>query len=100
MHTPAFYYTPSSRLMPRKISPFKYPVHFEVRYVSANGGIRWNHQWVNVSQTCKGQHVGLEEIEENVWNVDYGPIKLGRFHEQKMRIEDEYGRLERQRRKT
>lgn len=100
MQTPASCYTPSSRKIPRKIAPFEYPDHYEVRYVSANGGIRWNHQWVNVSQTCKGQYVGLEEIEESVWNVYYGPIKLGRFHEGKMRIEDEYGRLERQRQKT
>jgi transposase InsO family protein len=100
MMTPASHYEISSRRMPRSIEPFEYPDHFEVRYVSANGGIRWNHRWVNVSQTCKGQYVGMEEIEEGLWNVYFGPIKLGRFHEQSMRIEDEYGRLERQHRKS
>jgi hypothetical protein len=100
MLTPASYDIASSRMMPRTIAPFEYPDHFEVRYVSASVGIRWNHRWVNVSQTCKGQYLGLEEIEENVWDVFYGPIKLVRFHEDKMRIEDEHGRLERQRRKT
>ena len=53
--------------MPSKIAPFEYPDHFEVRYVSANGGIRWNHRWVNVSQTCSGQYIGLEEIDHQLW---------------------------------
>jgi len=35
--------------MPGKPPPLEYPDRFEVRYVSANGGIRWNRDWVNVS---------------------------------------------------
>ena len=95
MQTPASQYTPSSRPMPTKIAPFEYPDYFEVRYVSANGGIRWNHRWVNVSQTCRGQYIGLEEIDHQLWDVHYGPIRLGRFHEHSMMIEDEFGRLKR-----
>lgn len=47
----------------------KYPDCFEVRYVSANGGIRWNKSWINVSIVCVGEYVGLEEIDDGVWNV-------------------------------
>jgi putative transposase len=97
MHTPAAYYAPSPRKMPHKLPPLEYPDRFEVRYVSANGGIRWNHQWVNVSHTCVGDYVGLEEIDDGVWNVYFGPLKLGRFLERHMRIEDAYGRLKRRR---
>ena len=35
-------YEPSPREMPNKLPPLEYPDRFEVRYVSANGGIRWN----------------------------------------------------------
>jgi transposase InsO family protein len=97
MHPPASYYEPSPRQMPRKLPPLEYPDRFEVRYVSANGGIRWNGQWVNVSITCAGEYVGLEEIDDGVWNVYFGPLKLGRFLERYMRIEDAYGRLKRHR---
>jgi putative transposase len=97
MQTPAACYQPSVRAMPDRIPPLEYPDRFEVRYVSANGGIRWNHDWVNVSITCAGEHVGLEEIDDGVWNVYFGPLKLGRLHERHMRIEDEYGRLKRHR---
>ena len=97
MRTPAACYEPSPRAMPHKPPPFEYPDRFEVRYVSANGGIRWNRQWVNVSTTCAGEYVGLEEIDDGVWNVYFGPLKLGRLLERHMRIEDAYGRLKRHR---
>jgi putative transposase len=95
MRTPAACYEPSPRKMPNKPAPLEYPDRFEVRYVSANGGIRWNHQWVNVSHVCVGEYVGLEEIDDGVWNVYFGPLKLGRLLERHMRIEDAYGRLKR-----
>jgi putative transposase len=95
MRTPAACYEPSPRKMPNKPPPLEYPDRFEVRYVSANGGIRWNHQWVNVSHVCVGEYVGLEEIDDGVWNVYFGPLKLGRLLERHMRIEDAYGRLKR-----
>ena len=93
--TPASVYEPSPRKMPDKLPPLQYPDRFEVRYVSANGGIRWNSDWVNVSTVCAGEYVGLEEIDDGIWNVYFGPLKLGRLHERQMRIEDEYGRLKR-----
>ena len=96
MQTPACLYRPSPREMPEKIPPFEYPDRFELRYVSANGGIRWkNHTWVNVSTVCIGEYVGLEEIDDGIWNVYFGPLKLGRLNERHMRIEDQYGRLKR-----
>jgi transposase InsO family protein len=95
MQTPASRYEPSPRPMPHRLPPLEYPDRFEVRYVSANGGIRWNKRWVNVSITCVGEYVGLEEIDEGVWNVYFGPLKLGRLLERHMRIEDALGRLKR-----
>lgn len=95
--TPAACYTPSPRPMPDRLPPLEYPDRFETRYVSANGGIRWNSRWVNVSTVCAEEYVGLEEIADGIWTVYFGPLRLGRFHERHMRIEDEYGRLCRQR---
>lgn len=95
LQTPASCYSPSSRAMPARIPPLVYPDQFEKRYVSANGGIRWNRRWVNVSIVCAGEYVGLEEIDDGIWNVWFGPLKLGRLLERHMRIEDAYGRLKR-----
>jgi len=88
LHTPASVYEPSPRALPPTLPPLEYPDRFEVRYVTANGGIRWNRQWVNVWITCAGEYVGLEEIDDGVWNVYFGPLKLGRLLEKHMRIED------------
>jgi len=95
--TPAELYQPSTRTMPPKLPPLEYPDRFEVRYVSANGGIRWNKQWVNVSTTCISEYVGLEEIDDGIWNVYFGKLRLGRLLERSMKIEDAYGRLFRHR---
>ena len=97
MRTPAAYDEPSPREMPNTRPPLEYPDRFEVRYVSANGGIRWNSQWVNVSITGAGAYGGREDIDAGGWNVSVGPLKLGRLLERHMRIEDAYGRLKRHR---
>jgi putative transposase len=30
--------------------------------------------WVNVSIFCVGEYVGLEEIDDGIWNVYFGPL--------------------------
>jgi len=91
--TPATQYEPSSRAMPAKHRPLEYPDCFEVRYISANGGIRWNSDWGNVSIVCAGEYVGLKKTDDGLWNIYFGPLTLGRLQKRHMRIEDECGRL-------
>lgn len=100
LETPASIYQASPRPFPKKLPALGYPAHFETRYVSYNGGIRWNCDLVNVSITCAGQWVSLEEIDNGIWNVYFGPIKLGRLIEEQMRIEDEAGKLCRHKKKV
>jgi transposase InsO family protein len=97
MRTPAACDDPSPRKMPPKLPPRESPDRFAVRDVSATGGSRWNRHWVNVSHVCAGAYVGLEDIDDGVWNVYFGPLKLGRLLERHLRIEDAYGRLTRRR---
>jgi len=54
----------------------EYPDRFEKRLVSNNGGIRWNHEWVNVSVCRVQEYVGLEKIDDGIWNVYFGPLEL------------------------
>jgi putative transposase len=53
-----------------------------------------------VSITCAGEYVGLEEIDNGLWNVCFGSLRLGRLSEQHMPIEDAYGSLWRHRKKN
>lgn len=93
--TPAEVQTVSPRSMPSKLLAPEYPDRFEVRYVSANGGIRWRTKWVNVSSVLIGEHIGLEEVDDGQWDVYFAHHRLGRLHERFMRIEDAFGRLKR-----
>jgi hypothetical protein len=99
MKTPASLYAPSPRPYPERLPRLEYPAHFEKRYVSYNGGIRWNCSWVNVSIMCAGEYVGLEEVDDGIWDIYFGPLKLGRLSEREMRIEDAHGKLWRHRKK-
>jgi hypothetical protein len=93
--TPASHYAPSPRPYPARLAPLEYPAHFERRLVSRNGGIRWHFQWVNVSHVLGGEYVGLEEITDGEWDLYFGPLKLGRFHERTLNVEDHLGRTSR-----
>jgi hypothetical protein len=92
--TPSSRYRPSSRVLPKTLPPVEYPAHYEVRYVSANGGIRWKCAWVCVTHTLAGEFVGLNEIGDGLWDVYFGPVQLGRMDERKLRIEDHRGTVD------
>ena len=91
--TPASVYRSSPRALPRTLAPLEYPGHFEVRLVSRNSGIRWKKHWVCVTHTLAGEYVGLEEVNDGLWDVYFGPVKLGRMNERILRIEDPKGRM-------
>jgi transposase InsO family protein len=93
--TPATVYTRSPRPYPGKLPPLEYPGHFEVRLVSRNGGVRWQKAWVNVSHVLAEEYVGFEEVDDGEWDLYFGPMKLGRFHERLRRVEDARGNLAR-----
>ena len=91
--TPGSVYQPSPRALPQTLAPLEYPGHFEVRLVSRNSGIRWKKHWVCVTHTLAGEYVGLEEVDDGLWDVYFGPVKLGRMNERILRIEDHKGRI-------
>ena len=95
--TPASRYRPSPRSFPRRLPALEYPSQYEIRLVSRNGGIRWNSHWVNVTHTLGGEYVGLEEVDNDLWEVYFGPVRLGRLDVRTLRIKDHLGRSVRKR---
>jgi putative transposase len=91
LDTPDQYYHPSPRPYPQSLAPLEYPSHFEVRRVADNGCIRWRSARVHVSLVCAHQDIGLEAFDTGIWNVYFGSLKLGRFIEKELRIQDAYG---------
>src|SRR2546428_8071478 len=71
---------PSPRPYPKRLPPLEFPGHCEIRRVGSNGCISWNAQWLHLTQALADQDVGLEEIDEGIWSIHFGPMLLGRFH--------------------
>lgn len=94
---PAALYRPADRPYVRRLQSIMYPAHFEIRRVSTNGGIRWNHRWVNVSHILATLPIGLEPLASGTWNVFFGPVHLGWLDERDYRIHDRRGRSMRER---
>ena len=65
--------------------PLEDPDRVEGRDVSAHGGRRWHRQWGTVALGGAGEDVGLEDIDEGVGHVDYGPLTRGRLRARQRR---------------
>ncbi len=93
MKRPAEVYQPSPRTMPRRIKPYEYPSHCLVRRVSRDGTIRVLGKQIFVSNTLQEDEVGLEEVDDGVYDVYFCFYQLGRYHLRDNRIEDIVSRV-------
>jgi transposase InsO family protein len=74
---PAAVYEPSQRCYPAKLSELEYPDHFALRRVRHDGGIRLLKQEVYLSKPLIDEVVGLEEMDDQLWHLHFGPLFLG-----------------------
>ena len=79
--TPASRWRPSTRPLPSRITPPTYPGHFEVRRIRTAGTFRLHNGQQFLTQALNGEHIGLEEVRDGLWNVLYYDTLLGRFDE-------------------
>jgi transposase InsO family protein len=84
--TPASRWTPSNRPYPERVAPPCYPGHVEVRRVSNCGAFRLHSGQIFLSQALNGEKIGLEQVQDGVWNILYYDTLLGRFDERKKTI--------------
>jgi putative transposase len=84
---PARLYVPSRRSLPRRLEPLVYPGHYEIRRVSAAGTISWHSRELTVSTVLIGEAIGLEPIDDGLWDLHFGPVRLGRFDERQHRVQ-------------
>jgi len=72
--------------IPDGLAPPEYPSHFELRRVSNAGHFRLGAQQIFISHALRGDHVGLEEIDDGLWNILYYKTLLGRLHQRTGKI--------------
>lgn len=83
--TPASHYTPSLREYPAQLPKMVYPDYYDVRRVGASGVTNWRNQRVYISYLLEGEDVGLDEVNDGIWKVYFGPIVLGEFDERNVK---------------
>ncbi|MDQ3418848.1 MAG: IS481 family transposase [Acidobacteriota bacterium] len=84
--TPTSLWMPSTRPYPERIARPDYPSHMEVRRVSTAGTFRLHSQQPFLSQTLKGEDIGLEEVGDGIWNIVYYRTLLGKIDERGLLI--------------
>ena len=77
MKTPGLIYQPSRRLFPEKLPTVEYDSWIKVRRVLPSGGIKWQNNYIYVSQALAGESVGLKQIEDTVWQIWFSFLMLG-----------------------
>ncbi|HKI83821.1 MAG TPA: IS481 family transposase, partial [Candidatus Krumholzibacteria bacterium] len=83
---PIEHWEPSKKKYSGHLRRPEYPGHFEVRRVSACGAFRLQSGQYFLSNALKGEEIGLEEIDDGIWNIVYYNTILGRIDRQTGKI--------------
>jgi len=79
-------YVPSPRPYPPTLPDMTYPDNMQVRWVKAQGDISWKGHHVYLTETLAGELVGLSQINENLWDIYFGPIRLAQLDTTRKRL--------------
>jgi len=79
--TPASQYSASTRPYPGRLPQMEYPNYYETRQVRYNGLINLRNKQIYISNLLHHETIGLEEVDDGIWSVYFGPIKIGEFNE-------------------
>ena len=86
MDRPVRRYRPSRRPFPGSVSPIEYPPAFDVRPVASSGVIRWQGDVIFISHALAGRRIGLEAINDQLWNIHFGSFLIGRLDQRERRF--------------
>ncbi len=75
---PSRHYHPSFRAMPAVLRELEYADDIEIRRVKSNGIVSWQATRFQVGTLLGGQPLGFRQIEESVWEMLFGPVRLAR----------------------
>ena len=77
--TPAEVYVASARRYPYRLPEIEYAAGMQLRRISSAGELTWKHQDAYVSRVLSGEVVGLREVDDQLYEVYFGPMLLGWF---------------------
>jgi transposase InsO family protein len=86
MRTPASGYTPSPRPYPARVPEPEYGASMTVRRVFTDGQFSWKHHDVFVSETLRGERIGLEAIDDRWYTIYFAQFPLAHFDSRTRRV--------------
>lgn len=78
---PCNHYQMSAKTYPKQLPDLNYPTWFTCVKVRSSGIVYWKNRMIYVGNLLQGQPVGMEATGDGLWDVYFGPVKLGRFDE-------------------
>jgi len=84
--TPGSLYQPSTKIFPRAIDEYVYPMGFVTRRVNNSGDISWHKDRVFISEVFRFEEVGLEEVEDRIYKVFFREVEIGEFDVEALRF--------------
>lgn len=78
--TPSSLYRPSDRIWDGRLRSPEYPASYEKRKVGESGHIGWRGKGLFLSETLKGEYIGIIEQSDGGVDIFYGPILLGHIN--------------------
>lgn len=79
--TPSSRYERSPRIYTGELPPQQYPGHFEVKNITRAGEFRLGNRSVFVSHALENNLVGLEEVEDGIWDIYLNEFLITRINE-------------------
>lgn len=84
---PAACFLPSARPYPDRIAPVEYDISLKVRRVRTRGEIKFNGNFVYISEALHSENVSLEQVDDHLWDVRISFHLLGRLNDQTGKVE-------------
>lgn len=81
LKSPQACYCASTRSYPKRLPEIEYPSYFDRVKVQRSGVTYWGGLTIYLGNLLAGEVVGIEAIGDGVWEVHFGPVRLGRFDE-------------------
>jgi transposase InsO family protein len=85
--SPAMCHRLSKRRYPERVPVPEYDDGVEVRRVRSNGQIKWRGKLIFVSEALIGEPVGLQQIDDERWQLLFCSMRLGIMNEQLQLVE-------------
>lgn len=86
MKTPNDLYVPSSEKYDGILNEIVYPNHFDIRKVDIAGQIKIKQNPYHITRSLKREYIGLEPIDDGLWNVYFSFVKIGVIDEHEKTI--------------